>query len=162
MKAQYRYRWELVFGLTKQTVDILGLPLFVMVVLGTGAVGLDAPHSVLLTRKRQRSSLSSPYLRDVAGDTTPLDSDWDDGSSESTAFEAEYDRDESDEPPPAKRRKLSESERAPVKSKISSTTKARKYRCNYTDCNKSYTKPARLREHERSHTGEASTKFSLD
>jgi len=132
-----------------------------MIVLGAGATGLDAPQSVLLTRKRQRSSLSSPYLQDAASDTTPLDSDRDDGSGESTAFEEEYDEEELDELPPAKRRKLSENEVAPFESKFSSTARVRRYRCNYTGCNKSYTKPARLREHERSHTGEASTKFSL-
>lgn len=134
-----------------------------MVVLGTGAAGLDAPQSVLLTRKRRRLSLSSPYWQDAASDTTPLDSDRDDGSGESTAFEGEYEEEELDELPPAKRRKLSENETEPLKAKISSTAKAqvRKYRCSYTGCDKSYTKPARLREHERSHTGEASAKLSL-
>ena len=132
-----------------------------MVVLNAGAAGLDAPQLVLTTRKRQRLSPSSPCWQDAAGDTTPLDSDRDDGSGESTAFEEEYDEEEFDELPPAKRRKLSEYEAAPLKSKFPSTAKLRKYRCNYTDCNKLYTKPARLREHERSHTGEASIRFSL-
>jgi hypothetical protein len=129
-----------------------------MVVLGVCAPGLDAPQSVLMMRKRRRLSPSSPRLQDAASGTIPLDSDWEDGSDKSTACEVEYNDEDFDELPPAKRRKLSESEAAPLKPKISSTAQARKYKCNYTECNKSYTKPARLREHERSHTGEASTK----
>jgi len=130
-----------------------------MVVLGVDAAGLDAPQSVLMTKKRQRVSPSSPHLQDAASDTTPLDSDRDDGSRDSTAFEG-CDEEEFDELPPAKRRKLSESEVAPLKSKFPITAKVRKYKCNYTNCNKSYTKPARLREHERSHTGEASARVN--
>lgn len=134
-----------------------------MDVLGVGAAGLDGPRSVLLTRKRQRSFRSSPHLQDAVSDTTPLDSDsgGDDGSGESTAFEEEFDNEEFDELPPAKRRKLSESKTASLKSIFRSIPKARKYKCNYTECNKSYTKPARLHEHERSHTGEARTTFRL-
>jgi hypothetical protein len=109
-----------------------------------------------MTRKRKRFS---PRLQDATSDTTPLDSDQDDESSDSTAFEG-YNEEEFDELHPAKRRRLSESETVPLKSKFTVGTKVRKYKCNYTNCNKSYTKPARLREHERSHTGEACTSFS--
>ena len=130
-----------------------------MTVLGVDAAGLDGLQSVLMKRKRRRLSPSSPRLQDATSDTTPLDSDRDDGSSESTAFEG-YDEGESDELPPAKRRRLSESETAPLKAKFPVSAKVRNYKCNYPDCKKSYTKPARLREHERSHTGEASTGFS--
>ena len=127
-----------------------------MTVFEVDAAGLDGPRSVLKTRKRRRSCPSSPRLQDVGSDTTPLDSDRGDGSSDSTAFEG-YDEEEFDELPPAKRRRLSGSETAPSKSKFPISAKMRKYKCNYTDCDKSYTKPTRLREHERSHTGEAST-----
>ena len=129
-----------------------------MTVFEVDAAGLDGPQSVLKTRKRQRSCPSSPRLQDTTSDATPLHSDRDDGSSDSTAFEGHNDE-EFDELPPAKRRRLSGSETAPSKLKFPISTKVRKYKCNYTDCNKSYTKPTRLREHERSHTGEASTRF---
>ncbi len=129
-----------------------------MTVFEVDAAGVDGPQSVLKTRKRQRLCPSSPRLQDAASDTTPLDSDRDDGSSDSTAFEG-YDEEEFDEHPPAKRRRLSGSETVPSKLKIRISAKVRKYTCKYTDCNKSYTKPTRLREHERSHTGEASTRF---
>jgi len=131
-----------------------------MIALGVDTTGLDGTQSVLMTRKRKRLFPSSPRLQDATSDTTPLDSDQDDGSSDSTAFEG-YDEEEFNELHPAKRRRLSESEAASLKSKFPVSTKVRKYKCNYTNCNKSYTKPTRLREHERSHTGEVSTSFSL-
>jgi general transcription factor IIIA len=33
----------------------------------------------------------------------------------------------------------------------------RPYACTYSGCNKAYSKPSRLKEHERSHTGEVSS-----
>lgn len=33
----------------------------------------------------------------------------------------------------------------------------KKYRCTFDGCEKAYTKPCRLEEHERSHTGEVSS-----
>lgn len=35
----------------------------------------------------------------------------------------------------------------------------KRYQCTYNGCNKAYSKPSRLVEHERSHTGEVSTGF---
>ena len=156
-KVKARSRCWTVFGLTKQTKQTDGQKLL-MIALGVDVAGFNGSQSVFMTRKRKRSSPSSPRLQDTASDTTPLDSDQDDGSSDSTAFEG-YDEEEFDELHPAKRRRLSESQTAPSKSKFTVSTKVRKYKCNYTNCNKSYTKPARLREHERSHTGEASSRF---
>ena len=43
----------------------------------------------------------------------------------------------------------------PFRSSSSPTKK--KYHCTYEGCTKSYTKPARLEEHKRSHTGEVRT-----
>jgi hypothetical protein len=40
-----------------------------------------------------------------------------------------------------------------VNGKLVENTKKR-YRCTYQGCSKAYTKPSRLEEHERSHTGE--------
>ena len=37
----------------------------------------------------------------------------------------------------------------------------RKYKCTYEGCTKAYTKPSRLEEHERSHTGDVSPSLSI-
>src|SRR5882762_4859297 len=42
-----------------------------------------------------------------------------------------------------------------VNGKLVVNTK-KKYRCTYQGCTKAYTKPSRLEEHERSHTGDVS------
>lgn len=48
----------------------------------------------------------------------------------------------------------SETDRTPA----TSIVKPRKYACTYDGCTKSYTKPSRLDEHVRSHTGEVSVR----
>lgn len=45
-----------------------------------------------------------------------------------------------------------------INGKLVENTK-KKYRCTYQGCTKAYTKPTRLQEHERSHTGEVSCLF---
>jgi general transcription factor IIIA len=45
-----------------------------------------------------------------------------------------------------------------INGKVVENTK-KKYRCTYQGCTKAYTKPARLQEHERSHTGEVNCFF---
>ena len=37
----------------------------------------------------------------------------------------------------------------------------KKYHCTFSGCNKSYSKPCRLEEHERSHTGEVGLSFQI-
>lgn len=39
--------------------------------------------------------------------------------------------------------------------------KKRRYRCVFEGCDKSYTKPCRLEEHERTHTGEVRVSITL-
>lgn len=42
-----------------------------------------------------------------------------------------------------------------INGKLSASTK-RRYKCTHDGCDKAYTKPSRLEEHERTHTGEVS------
>jgi hypothetical protein len=43
----------------------------------------------------------------------------------------------------------------------SATPGERRYKCQYDGCDKAYTKPSRLAEHELSHTGEVSSPFAV-
>jgi hypothetical protein len=55
---------------------------------------------------------------------------------------------------PKKRRRVQET---PVPSKPSSGSAKKKYNCTFEGCEKAFTKPTRLEEHKRSHTGEVCT-----
>lgn len=63
-------------------------------------------------------------------------------SGDPSHTESEYDTD-------AQKEDLSSAERAP-----SRKPRERRYRCSHEGCTKAYTKPCRLAEHERSHTGD--------
>jgi hypothetical protein len=56
--------------------------------------------------------------------------------------------------PPKKRLRVQE---APVPPKRSPRSTKKKYNCTFEGCEKAYTKPTRLEEHKRSHTGEVCT-----
>ncbi|KAI0639277.1 hypothetical protein C8Q77DRAFT_1080385 [Trametes polyzona] len=86
--------------------------------------------TVTLGKRKHRSSL----VIHLSSPSPSCDND-------PTYTESEYDPgQQSDAPPPAPRA------RTPKKEK--------RYTCSYEGCTKSYTKPSRLAEHERSHTGE--------
>jgi hypothetical protein len=55
---------------------------------------------------------------------------------------------------PKKRLRVQE---PPVPSTPSSRSAKKKYNCTFEGCQKAYTKPTRLEEHKRSHTGEVRT-----
>lgn len=84
-----------------------------------------------------------------------LDSDAESGSDYETS--AESDASEHNEPlvpSPTTKSRPSSSRGISIVRNPSSSSKPRPYVCTHSGCDKSYRKPSRLQEHERSHTGE--------
>lgn len=110
------------------------------------ALGYIAAVSSLERNKRKRDSDSNFGISSAS-------------ESEETVFQEESSSSDNEIEPAVKRRKLQKSPSNAltlVNGELVSTKsiRSKRYRCTFKGCDKAYTKPSRLQEHERSHTGE--------
>ena len=125
---------------------------------------LRHPFVPVLGKRKLRNRLASPQLgkllSNLSGGLCLVASDAssdDEYLSNRSSTEDEY---ESGSEHETLNQRTSQKPHAPSRVSSSSHLKGdsrKKYFCSYKDCTKSYTKPSRLVEHERSHTGEVRT-----
>ena len=89
----------------------------------------------------------------VASNTNSDDEYCSDSSSTEDEYESSPLDEESDSVRQVPNQKLLAASRASSNSHLRENSR-KKYSCTYSSCSKSYTKPSRLTEHERSHTGQ--------
>jgi len=139
---------------------------------------LSSPFIPSLGKRKLRNRLASPHHHDLRGnlvsntsgglclaasDTSPDDESCSDSSSTEDEYKTTADESESElESENERLEQYSTSQTSRTASRVSSSSRLKensrkKYLCSHKDCGKSYTKPSRLAEHERSHTGQVYT-----
>ncbi|CCA73359.1 related to PZF1-TFIIIA (transcription initiation factor) [Serendipita indica DSM 11827] len=110
-----------------------------------------------IPKKRKRNDIAGPSHRatgQILHEPLSVDSDQESViGSEEIVSEDEYASLSSQNS--AKRRRIEDDAEDDAEDEVkASTSKKKPYKCTFKDCNKSYSKPSRLQEHQRSHTGE--------
>ena len=103
--------------------------------------------------KRKRSKSTTSLVLHLSGGS--CSSETDDKSTYSCTSDDNSDPESTTSPHIPSRRRNGKSTAIIVNGKLCVKSKSiRKFACTFDGCTKSYTKPSRLEEHERSHTGE--------